>query len=183
MMINVIVLFSKIEEARNIRNLLVRNGFNVCAVCTTGYQAIEEAENLASGIIVCGAQYADMMVNELKEELPDGFEMLLIASAKFLEEGGVEGVVSLSLPLRLGELLATLEMMVDEAGRRKKKARLTPKVRSREDKAILDQAKGVLMERNHMSEEEAHRYIQKRSMDNGTNLIETAQMILALMDN
>ena len=143
MMINVIVLFSKIEEARNIRNLLVRNGFNVCAVCTTGYQAIEEAENLASGIIVCGAQYADMMVNELKEELPDGFEMLLIASAKFLEEGGVEGVVSLSLPLRLGELLATLEMMVDEAGRRKKKARLTPKVRSREDKAILDQAKGV----------------------------------------
>lgn len=32
-----------------------------------------------------------------------------------------------------------------------------------------------------MTEEEAHRYIQKRSMDNGTDLTETAQMILSLL--
>ena len=31
------------------------------------------------------------------------------------------------------------------------------------------------------SEEEAHRYIQKRSMDNGTGLVEVSQMILSLM--
>lgn len=37
------------------------------------------------------------------------------------------------------------------------------------------------MERNHLSEEEAHRYIQKSSMDSGTNMVETAQMILMLM--
>ena len=37
------------------------------------------------------------------------------------------------------------------------------------------------MERNHLSEEEAHRYIQKNSMDNGTNMVETAQMILTLL--
>lgn len=37
------------------------------------------------------------------------------------------------------------------------------------------------MERNHLSEEEAHRYIQKSSMDNGTNMVETAQMILTLL--
>ena len=37
------------------------------------------------------------------------------------------------------------------------------------------------MERNGFSEEEAHRYIQKRSMDNGTELVEVSQMILSLM--
>ena len=42
-------------------------------------------------------------------------------------------------------------------------------------------AKILLMERNHLSEEEAHRYIQKSSMDNGTNMVETAQMILTLL--
>ena len=36
------------------------------------------------------------------------------------------------------------------------------------------------MERNHLSEEEAYRYIQKSSMDTGTNMVETAQMILML---
>ena len=35
---------------------------------------------------------------------------------------------------------------------------------------------------NNFSEEEAHRYMQKRSMDNGTGLAETAQMILSLLN-
>ena len=32
-----------------------------------------------------------------------------------------------------------------------------------------------------MTEEEAHRYIQKCSMDSGTNMLETAQMVISLM--
>jgi response regulator NasT len=32
-----------------------------------------------------------------------------------------------------------------------------------------------------MTEEEAHKYLQKTSMDSGTNLVETAEMIFALM--
>ena len=50
--------------------------------------------------------------------------------------------------------------------------------RSRE---IINQAKALLMERNNMTEEEAHRYIQKCSMDSGTNMLETAQMVISLM--
>ena len=42
------------------------------------------------------------------------------------------------------------------------------------------QAKSILMERNGMTEEEAHRYMQKCSMDSGTNIVETAQMVLSL---
>ena len=37
------------------------------------------------------------------------------------------------------------------------------------------------MARNHMTEEEAHRYLQKCSMDSGANLVETAQMVLSIM--
>ena len=33
-----------------------------------------------------------------------------------------------------------------------------------------------------MTEEEAHRYLQKASMDSGTNMLETAQMVLTIMD-
>ena len=38
------------------------------------------------------------------------------------------------------------------------------------------------MARNNMTEEEAHRYIQKCSMDSGTNMVETAQMVLSIMN-
>ena len=65
--------------------------------------------------------------------------------------------------------------------RKRRKGREKPGKRSEEDEKLLTRAKGLLMERNGMTEEAAHRYIQKRSMDNGTGLVETAQMILSLM--
>ena len=35
--------------------------------------------------------------------------------------------------------------------------------------------------KNQMTEDEAYRHIQKCSMDSGTNMVETAQMLLMLM--
>ena len=45
----------------------------------------------------------------------------------------------------------------------------------------IRKAKELLMTRNNMSEEEAHRYLQKSSMDSGTNIVETAEMVLSIM--
>ena len=38
------------------------------------------------------------------------------------------------------------------------------------------------MKQKGMTEEEAHRYLQKRSMDNGTNMVETSYMVLQVFD-
>ena len=122
-----------------------------------------------------------MMYSEIYEYMPKEFQMLLIASAAGIMEKNVDNLMSLSMPLKVHELLQTVEMMDYTITRRRKKLRQRPKVRSKEDQEMLNSAKTVLMERNGFSEEEAHRYIQKRSMDNGTGLVETAQMILSLM--
>ena len=179
---DLIVLFGKTEEAHSVRGILVRNGYEVAAVCTTGAQALSQLDALEEGIIVCGYKYADMVYSELLEELPKGFELLLIASGARLEEGVEDGVVALGMPLKTADLISTLGMMIGRRQREKKRARLQPKKRSPEELALLARAKAVLMERNHMSEEEAHRYIQKSSMDSGTGLIESAQMVLAMLD-
>ena len=57
-----------------------------------------------------------------------------------------------------------------------------PRFRSDEETRLIREAKELLMARNNMSEEEAYRYIQKCSMDSGTNMVETAQMVMSLMD-
>ena len=88
----------------------------------------------------------------------------------------------IAMPIKVRDLLNTIDLMAEQISRRKKRLRQKPKVRSEEEKKILLEAKSLLMERNHMSEEEAHRYIQKCSMDSGTNLVETAQMVLSLMN-
>jgi response regulator NasT len=65
----------------------------------------------------------------------------------------------------------------------RKKRKSMPKKRSSEEQTLIDQAKAILMNRNNMTEEEAHRYLQKTSMDNGTSFADTAQMILSMMDH
>lgn len=72
-------------------------------------------------------------------------------------------------------------MMAGNMYRRRRRLKARPKERSEEEKKIIADAKRLLMERNHMTEEEAHRYMQKCSMDSGNSLVETARMVFALM--
>ena len=180
-MTGIVVVFPRVEDARGIKNVLVRSGFTVHAVCTTGAQAISALEDLNGGIVISGYRLADMMFTELAENLPDGFELLLLASRHVLEEYGGSGCLSVAMPLKVHELIDTVDMMVQNMERRRRQRRAVPAKRSGREQEEIREAKAVLMERNHMTEEEAHRYIQKCSMDSGTNLVETAQMVLRMM--
>ena len=68
-----------------------------------------------------------------------------------------------------------------QLARRIRKEKSGPKKRTKEEQNYINNAKWLLMERNHLTEEEAFRYLQKTSMDSGTNMVETAQMILLMM--
>ena len=107
--------------------------------------------------------------------------MLLVASRAKLEEGVADGIVCVEMPLKSYDLLNTLEMMMQALERIRKKGRQKPKERNIAQKAIIDEAKKLLMNTRNMTEEEAHRFIQKSSMDSGTNMVETAQMVLQIM--
>ncbi|MBR6478122.1 MAG: ANTAR domain-containing protein [Lachnospiraceae bacterium] len=181
-MVNVFVVLPKLEEAKTIKNILVRNGFSVTGISTTGSQAISQTDGLHDGVVICGYKLEDMLYNELKEYLPDGFELLLLASQRILtEEVYGEGMICLSMPLRLNDFVSTVGMLTDDVARRRKKKNEAPVHRSAQEDATVKLAKDILMERNHMSEEEAHKYLQKSSMNSGTSLVETAQMVLAML--
>lgn len=179
-MFSVIVGFPKLEDATNIKNLLVRNGYNLSEPCTLGSQVISLANDLDEGIVVCGYRFSDMHFIELNNYLPKGFEMLLVASPEKLEYCQNNNIVCLQMPIKPNDLLNTLQMMSYQYQKRKKKDKDKPKERTEEEKAVIKKAKLVLMDRNNMTEEEAHRYLQKNSMDSGTNLVEMAEMVLKM---
>jgi two-component system, response regulator PdtaR len=161
---------------------LVRNGYDVSGVCTNGAQAINMVNELDEGIVFCGYRLSDMYYSELHDYLPKGFQMLLIASATKLDECMNNEIVCLGMPIKTMDLISTIEMMTYNYNRQKKKRKEKPKQRSEEEKETIYKAKTLLMSRNKMTEEEAYRYMQKTSMDNGTNLVETAEMILTLAE-
>ena len=179
-MADIIIAFPKLDDAKNLKKLLLRNGYDVSLVCDNGAQIVSAVNELDGGVVICGYRFRDMQFSEVLDYLPKGFQMLLMASPAKLEDSDISEVVSLPMPLKVQDLLNTLEMMMVQYRRWKKKQKNKPKVRSEGEKRTIRKAKELLMERNQMTEEEAHRYIQKISMDSATNLVETAEMLLEL---
>lgn len=177
-MISVIVVFPKLEESKSIKNLLVRNGIEVIAACTTAAQVVNLTDDLDYGIVVSGYKLVDMMYSELQEYLPDTFDMLLVASKRYYAECSTSDIVCLSMPIKAADLVNTVNLMYDKLYYQMKKKKSRPAIRSEQEKQVIASAKQMLITQKGMSEEEAHRYIQKKSMNNGTNLVETSHMIL-----
>lgn len=179
-MINMIIALPKIDDARGIRSILLKNGFQVTGVCTTGAQVLSQIDGWSDGIIICGYKLSDMMYSELHDCLPPGFEMLLMASQRAMNDCLDNNIVCLSMPFKVHDLVDTVSMMSYAVTRRRKKAKQKPRERNEEETALIREAKELLMNRNNMTEEEAYRYLQKCSMDSSTGLVETAQMVLAM---
>ena len=181
---NIIIAYSKAEDAEKIRALLARNGCRTPVVTTSGAQALAQAEALEEGVVICGFRLRDMLCTALAEDLPEGFRMLVVTSPVHVDEiesayDRTDRIRILATPLRAYELLQMLEEMpARRSGKRT--GRETVPEKSREEIQIIERAKAVLMERNRMTEPEAHRYLQKCAMDSGTKLSETAEMILLL---
>lgn len=181
-MANIIIALSKLDDAKNLRNLLVRQGFQVTAVCTTGSQALAQTEGLLDGIVISGYNLHDMIFSELHDNLPPNFEFVLLASERVITEFDCTGIRTLSMPLKVQNLIGTIHELDQEVTRRHRRLKSKPRTRNPEEQAIIDRAKKELMEQKNMTEEQAHKYMQKTSMDNSTSLLETAKMILTLYE-
>lgn len=179
-MSNIVVALPKIEDGKKVRSILERHGISVVAVCNTAANALSRMSELEDGILISGYRFRDMMYFELEECLPKNVDMLLLVSQQNSEEVS-PSILKVVMPMKELDLVNTVNMMLEQVIRRRKKKRAKPKPRSEKEQKIIRDAKQVLMERNHMSEEEAHKYIQKNSMDSGTNMVEAAEMILLMI--
>ena len=73
-----------------------------------------------------------------------------------------------------------MNLMLEGVQNLRKKSKQRRLNRSDADKKTIEKAKALLMERHHMSEPEAHKYLQRCAMDSGTNMVETAEMLISL---
>ena len=175
----VLIVLPKAEDGKKVRKILMSHGFSHVFAYPTVSALLQEVNQYSCGLVISGYRLKDMYYRELAESLPPYFDLVLMGSASTISEADA-GILSLATPLKVYDLVNTVGMVLTQLeGRIRKKKQ--PKKRSQREENYIRNAKFLLMERNHLSEEEAHRYIQKSSMDSGTNMVETAQMILMLM--
>ena len=181
-MANVIVAFSKQEDAVAIRNLLNRNGIQVTAVCITGAAILENADSLNGGLVICGFRFPDLQCMEIRDSLPKSFEMIVIASPRFLQGIRREGVHLLEMPLKIAPLVNLIRELSAQKDRSRRTGEKSFLEQSPENREMILRAKALLMEKRGFTEPEAHRYMQKNSMGTSKSMLETAKMILLLYE-
>ena len=124
-MVNIIVVFSSQKDGINIRNLLMRHGHNVVTVCTNGAavsQAVDQMEG-SDGIVVSGYKYQDMTYSDLLADLPDTWQMIVMASQGNLSHIFEYNVIKIPMPVKVYDLFTTLQAIETTIMRRRKKRR------------------------------------------------------------
>ena len=177
---NIIVVFPKKDFAKKIYSVLQKNGFHVVSVCYTGAQGIMAIEQYEKGVVLSGIRFSDMTYQTIKENLTNSFEMIVLASQNQWEQYGEDDVSFLPVPFKVYDLVETVNDYIWGLEQRLKKQKTKPKARSEKEKGLILEAKERLMQRNQWTEEKAHRFLQKASMDGGRSLVETAEMILEM---
>lgn len=82
-------------------------------------------------------------------------------------------------PLRREETILTVRLLIQFSHRME---RFACSSRSSAEQRDIDRAKRALMEKRGLTEEEAHHRLQKRSMDEGRRLVQTARQVLAELE-
>ncbi len=175
------------KTAERIEEILIRHGFREIIRVKTGSEALRKMGRLKGGILICPKRLSDLYYTDLIEYLPPHFEMLLLVTEKDLQGAPLSGrytdsIVTVQMPVKVHAFIETVRMMDDSADthRIERFRRDTGRTRDPREENYIRNAKEVLRQRHHMTEEEAHKYLQKNSMDTGRKLVESAQMILLM---
>ncbi len=171
----IIVAFIGEELRRKALRLLTSEGMEAAAVCASGAEVIRTVRQMGSAVVICGFQLRDMTADALAADLRGAAAVMAVAKASHLELCGGENLFKLPVPASRSEFFATLALMLDfEAAHLRHPASR----RREEDQRLIRRAKELLMDVNRMTEEEAHRFLQKRSMGRSVRMAEAARWVI-----
>jgi len=164
-----IVAFEGDKQCDLIREALESGGLAPYVVCHTGAEVLRSAQGMGRAVVICGFKFPDMSADELAYDLGSAAIVLVVGKNVQLDFCEHEGIFKLAAPFSRSELLSSVSMLAQLAEK-------APR-RTADEEALVGEAKALLI-RSGMSEAEAHRYLQRCSMESGERLVSVAKRIL-----
>ena len=169
----IVVAFERQSNCDRLREALESTGEFSCLTCRSAAQVKRTVAKLRLDLVVCGFKLTDESCETLYFDLPQRCAMLMVAPQARLELCAAPGIFKLPAPVGRGSLLASVRMLAQLAQTSQAPVQRTP-----EEQGLVGRAKALLMEQDGMTEAEAHRWLQKRSMDHSARLADTARQVL-----
>lgn len=179
----ILLAFGEEQICDRITSMLRSHGYPLVRRCRYASQVMQLASEIEEGgLVICPSRLSDRSAMELKSYLSPAFRMIVLVSHKndipdiyeYNDDFG-QDVVTLTTPVSTLHFLETVELML---GTRHGSLGRRPPRRTDEEDRMICEAKTILMERNGMTEQQAHRFIQKRSMTLSQKMADVALSIL-----
>jgi len=181
----VVIIDDSVASRLALRRALIRRGFEVSAEGASGTGALHLAQRLKPDalFLAVGLQEMDGISAAAKILEAHPLPIIILSSQlnpELIQRAKEVGVMAYMVkPLREEELLPTIELAISRFEEftvlRKENEDLK---RTLEGRKMIERAKGILMEREKISEHEAFGRIQKSSMNTRRPMVEVAQAIL-----
>lgn len=169
--------------------MLTEEGFEVCGEAGNGQEAIDLARTTQPDLVILDVKMPVLdglaAAEAISTERIAPVVMLTAFSQRELVERASEAgaMAYLVKPFQKKDLLPTIEMAVSRFSQiLALEAEVTDLHQRIETRKIVDRAKGVLQTEHKLTEPEAFRWIQKRSMDLRLTMREVAESVLTGAD-
>ncbi|MCI2048509.1 MAG: ANTAR domain-containing protein [Lachnospiraceae bacterium] len=171
----IVIAITNEQLRTSVEQILSRNNILVRSSCRTGMEASRAIRKMDGGVLICSARLPDMTVDTLSYDLDRICYFLVLGRTETLGYLENEDLFKVALPVHSDELCGSVRILMQLDERR---SREHISERTDEDKKAIDEAKAYLIEHNSMTEDQAHRFLQKRSMETSTPMSEVARLIL-----
>ena len=169
----------------NLKSMLADLGFDEVLECGDGAKAVELALGSFPDMAILDVAMPGMdgitAAIEIRKKLKIPILLLTsVCDSATVKRASASGIAAfLAKPLRQQDLLPAIEIAlqhVEEVENLKEKIEDLRELI--ENRKIIEKAKGLLMDKNHVPEAEAYRIMQKSAMDNRKTLRQVADKIL-----
>lgn len=171
----IIIAFERQSSCERLQRLVESSGEYSCVLCRSGAQVRRAVQKLRPEIVVCGFKLSDESSEAVYYDLPPTCPMLMLATPAHLALCEAGDILKLPTPVSRPELLASLRMLSRLSRAQARQGQESPAVDERE---LAAEAKARLCARFLMTEAQAHRFLQKKSMGAGLRLAQTAKLVL-----
>lgn len=179
-MSSIVVANSNPDFAKKIAAVLHSSGLYVGGVCVSGAQLIDfSRKHYHGGVVVCSVKLKDMPAVNLPRVIGPSYDFIFIVSPHFAGMSETIEYANLLMPVNRMSLVSTVNMFLNLAEETPQPIKKKIESGAVDERQVILKAKNLLISRNNLTEPQAHRLIQKKSMDTGKKMAETAMIILS----
>jgi response regulator NasT len=172
------------------RRILTRLGHQLVAVAQSGKELVEQCRNTRPDLVITDIKMPDMDGIEAAEAISrdEPLPVILVSAYHrpqlFERAKGDHILAYLVKPTKQADLEAAIAIAMQRFEQfRALRKEAADHRQALEDRKVVERAKGLLMKKNELDEEEAFRRLRKLARDRNQKLIDVARIILGARDS